>query len=611
LGNDTLYIADDGAGALTKWSLVGGTWTKNNTIGVTADDYRGLTGSVNGATVTLYATRDNSTTADTLISLVDATGYNAAMSATPTLVTTAAANTAFRGVALAPVETPQLIITEVNSNATGGDFWELTNVGVTTQNIGNWKWIDNSAAGITDPVTVTIPAGTMIAPGESIVFTTAADAAAFRTLWSIAPAVQVIATPTGPGLGQNDAVNLFNASGASVTSFSYVASGFTLSSGSSSIGGHAGASAGGTATQSAVIDPAFGFGAGRRYMAVTGTPGSSGLSFGGGPSITLSLSFTASSFSESATNPAASVGTVSRATSGTSDLVVTLSSSDTTEATVPAAVTILANQTSANFDVTAVNDTFPDGSKTVTLTASAADATTPTSSLTVTDDGDVLDTSFMLTEVQSSQSATKPTTANDYWELTNISGVTKDISGYSWHDSGRSGAAAQAWKLPPGTSIAAGESVIFTATPAADFRAWWGLAPTVQVFTSTGAPGLGQNDGISFFDAGQNELFFFSYGIAGFTKEDGSPSTGGHAGPSGGGSADSQALIWVPASGTATPRLHGGHGHSRQSRQLHRGLSGHRYRLSGQSRCHHPDGEPRAMPPSMKATAAPRCSRCP
>ena len=552
-GNDTLYIADDGAGALTKWSLVGGTWTKNNTIGVTADDYRGLTGSVNATTVTLYATRDNSTGADTLVSLVDATGYNAAMTATPTLVATAATNTAFRGVALAPVEIPQLIITEVNSNATGGDFWELTNVGVTTQDIGNWKWIDNSAAGITDPATVTIPAGTMIAPGESIVFTTAADAAAFRTLWSIAPAVQVIATPTGPGLGQNDAVNLFNASGASVTSFSYVASGFTLSSGSSSIGGHAGASAGGTATQSAVIDPAFGFGAGRRFMAVTGTPGSSGLSFGGGPSITLSLSFTASSFSESATNPA-SVGTVSRATSGTSDLVVTLSSSDTTEATVPATVTILANQTSANFDVTAVNDTFPDGSKTVTITASAADATTPTSSLTVTDDGDVLDTSFMLTEVQSNQSATKPTTANDYWELTNISGVTKDISGYSWHDSGRSGAAAQAYKLPPGTSIAAGESVIFTATPAADFRAWWGLVPTVQVFTSTGAPGLGQNDGISFFDAGQNELFFFSYGIAGFTKEDASPSTGGHAGPSGGGSADSQALIWVPASGTATPR---------------------------------------------------------
>jgi uncharacterized protein YjiK/2',3'-cyclic-nucleotide 2'-phosphodiesterase (5'-nucleotidase family) len=540
---------------MRKFSLVGGTWTANGIAGTHSDAYRGVTGVVNAGTVTLYATRKGGSAAaggGELVSFVDSTGYNATITATPTLLATAAANTAFRGVAFAPVETPQLIVTEINSNAAGGDFWELTNVGVTTQDIGNWKWDDDSA-NPNDAAAVTIPAGTMIAPGESIVLTTAADAAAFRTLWSIAPTVQIIASPTGPGFGQNDQVHLFNTSGATVTSFSYVAGGFTLSSGSPSIGGHAGASAGGAATQSAVIDPAFGFGAGRRFMAVNGTPGTSGLSFGGGPSITLSLSFTASSFSESATNPA-SVGTVSRATSGTSDLVVTLSSSDTTEATVPATVTILANQTSANFDVTAVNDTFPDGSKTVTITASAADATTPTSDLTVTDDGDVLDTSFMLTEVQSNQSATKPTTANDYWELTNISGVTKDISGYSWHDSGRSGAAAQAYKLPPGTSIAAGESVIFTATPAADFRAWWGLAPTVQVFTSTGAPGLGSSDGVSFFDAGQNELFFFSYGIAGFTKEDGSPSTGGHAGPSGGGSADSQALIWVPASGTATPR---------------------------------------------------------
>ena len=337
-GNDTLYIADDAAGALTKWSLVGGTWTKNNTIGVNADDYRGLTGSVNGATVTLYTTRDNSTSADTLVSLVDATGYNAVMTATPTLVATAATNTAFRGVALAPVEIPQLIVTEINSNASGGDFWELTNVGVATQDIGNWKWDDDSA-NPNDPVAVTIPSGTMIAPGESIVLTTAADAAAFRTLWSIAPTVQVFANASGPGFGQNDQVHLFNTTGATVTSFSYAASGFTKSDGSAAAGGHAGASAGGTATQSAVIDPAFGFGSTRRFMAVTGTPGTSGLSFGGGPSITLSLNVTPSTFSESATNPAAT-GTVSRATSGMTDLVVTLSSSDITEATVPATVTI-------------------------------------------------------------------------------------------------------------------------------------------------------------------------------------------------------------------------------------------------------------------------------
>ena len=56
-GDDTVYVADDTASALRKYSLVGGSWTLNGTIGVDADDYRGLTGSVSGSTVTLFATR--------------------------------------------------------------------------------------------------------------------------------------------------------------------------------------------------------------------------------------------------------------------------------------------------------------------------------------------------------------------------------------------------------------------------------------------------------------------------------------------------------------------------------------------------------------------------
>ena len=53
-------------------------------------------------------------------------------------------------------------------------------------------------------------------------------------------------------------------------------------------------------------------------------------------------------------------------------LTVTLSSSDTTEATVPATVTIPANQASATFTVTGVNDTLLDGTQTATITATAA-----------------------------------------------------------------------------------------------------------------------------------------------------------------------------------------------------------------------------------------------
>ncbi len=105
-GFDTLYVADDTAAALTKYSLVGGSWTSNGTVGVDADDYRGLTGTVSGSNVTLFASRkggSGATGGGEIVSLVDASGYNGAFTGTPTLLATAATNTAFRGIALAPV----------------------------------------------------------------------------------------------------------------------------------------------------------------------------------------------------------------------------------------------------------------------------------------------------------------------------------------------------------------------------------------------------------------------------------------------------------------------------------------------------------------------------
>jgi hypothetical protein len=99
-GADTLYVADDLAGALTKYSLVGGSWVHNGTVGVDADDYRGLTGSVAGTTVTLYATRQ--APSSQLVALVDASGFNGTLAGTPTVIATAATNTVFRGVAMAP-----------------------------------------------------------------------------------------------------------------------------------------------------------------------------------------------------------------------------------------------------------------------------------------------------------------------------------------------------------------------------------------------------------------------------------------------------------------------------------------------------------------------------
>ena len=79
--------------------------------------------------------------------------------------------------------------------------------------------------------------------------------------------------------------------------------------------------------------------------------------------------------SESATEGAGTLlgaGTVSIPGTLTENLVVGLSSGDATEATVPASVTIEAGQTSAVFNVSVVDDSEIDGSKTATITASAS-----------------------------------------------------------------------------------------------------------------------------------------------------------------------------------------------------------------------------------------------
>ena len=78
-------------------------------------------------------------------------------------------------------------------------------------------------------------------------------------------------------------------------------------------------------------------------------------------------------------------GPVSRSGDTTGDLVVTLSSSDTTETTVQATVTILDGQATANFNIDAVDDAILDGTQT-TITASATDFTSGQNTLDVLDD---------------------------------------------------------------------------------------------------------------------------------------------------------------------------------------------------------------------------------
>jgi large repetitive protein len=85
----------------------------------------------------------------------------------------------------------------------------------------------------------------------------------------------------------------------------------------------------------------------------------------------LTLSLAAPSIFESA-GPGATTGTVTRSGTDLSQaLTVWLSSTDTTEATVPASVLIPAGQTSASFAVNAVDDSITDGPQNVGILATA------------------------------------------------------------------------------------------------------------------------------------------------------------------------------------------------------------------------------------------------
>ena len=87
---------------------------------------------------------------------------------------------------------------------------------------------------------------------------------------------------------------------------------------------------------------------------------------------------------------AATTATITRNTDTTSALTVNLTSSDTSEAAVPATVTILAGQaTSDPFNIDAEDDSVVDGTQTVTITASASGHADGIDTINVTDDDSV------------------------------------------------------------------------------------------------------------------------------------------------------------------------------------------------------------------------------
>jgi len=106
----------------------------------------------------------------------------------------------------------------------------------------------------------------------------------------------------------------------------------------------------------------------------------SGIYFGGFSASATTMTFQVGIFALSVTLPASATegdgtlvgqGQVSVSPTMTTNLTVTLTSSDTSEVTVPASVLIPANQSNVVFNVTIVNDAILDGDQSATITATA------------------------------------------------------------------------------------------------------------------------------------------------------------------------------------------------------------------------------------------------
>jgi hypothetical protein len=98
---DTMYVADEEAGAVVKYGLVAGKWTNEGSV--TVADVTGVTANDANGVVSIFATSSGSSgEGGALYKITDTSGLNGTLSGAASLIASAPADEAFRGVAFAP-----------------------------------------------------------------------------------------------------------------------------------------------------------------------------------------------------------------------------------------------------------------------------------------------------------------------------------------------------------------------------------------------------------------------------------------------------------------------------------------------------------------------------
>lgn len=286
-----------------------------------------------------------------------------------------------------------------NASTSEDEFVEVVNTGESTVDIGNYTITDASGN------TFTFPEGTMIASNEAIlVFNGGAPAA------TINGAIVFIGCPSLNNGG--DTITLFDAAANQLDQVVWTSSGVS-------------------ADESYNRSPDL-FGSFVPHSTVPGAIGteSPGTSVSGGSFDSslpeMSISPSTSSISESGAGSTTNLTVTLAEAPDAYPVVVTLTSDDLTEATVPGSFEIASGLTGV-FTVTGVDDPDPDGDREVTISATADGYRPSSATVTVTDDGDTGEASMspiLFTQYHEGFSN------NKYLELTNVSDAEVDLSGF-------------------------------------------------------------------------------------------------------------------------------------------------------------------------------------